>query len=77
MFSYHIWFKSGNNIEGDMDGYNSQKLKEWFRRRVEIADNIPVVLIDTDGELILDYSRVEAISITPIKEGVKSVGFGN
>jgi hypothetical protein len=75
MFTYQIWFKSGNNIEGDMDEENSKELTCLFLHRKVNPD--PWELKDSDGPLIIDITQVEAISFTPLNKELKSVGFGN
>ena len=76
MFTYHIWFKSGNDIEGDMNERNAKELKCLFLHHRKVNPE-PQQFEDSDGELFIDILQIEALSLTPIKEEVKPVGFGN
>ena len=73
MFTYRLWFKSGNDIEGVMDAINAKELKTLFlHRRVNPG---PWELRDTDGEVIIDISEVEALSIIPKEQEPPPAGF--
>lgn len=72
MKDYLIWLSSGSCIEGSMEDSEAQKLKEIFKEKFHCQGISEFK--DTDGDLLVDMAKVEAVSINKAT-GKDKLGF--